>query len=142
MAELRVERKRRYKVLLPVAVSLEDGSYGYGDEFEHEFSAEDEWGHVDSGLLGLVPEWYIVSGDSTIEVNLVEVPARPSTDPVTGEFLPTYRPMNPGDTFLAAIPLAREQQLIFHVRRVPPPDEPEPPTKPSKPAKPAPSTKE
>jgi hypothetical protein len=114
---------RRYKVLLPVTVHLEDGTYVQGDVFDHVFTAEDEWANVDSGLLGLEPDWYEVIGDSTIEVNLIECPASRQRDVV-----------QPGETFQAAVPLAREEQLRFHIRRVaaPPPVKPEKSTRPPK----------
>lgn len=127
---LRVERgKRRYKVLLPLTVHVEEGAFVQGDEFEHEFSVEDEWENVDSGLLGLVPETYEVIGDSIIEVNLIEAPAARSVDPVTLKELPTRRVVQPGDVFRAAIPLAREEQLRNHIRRVV-----QPPANPAKPS--------
>lgn len=133
MTELKVERTRRYKVVRPdVTVSFEDGAYGFGDEFDHVFTPEDEWTHVDSGLLGIVPESYEVIGSSELEVNLIEAPAARSVDPVSDADLPTQRVAKPGETFEAAIPLAREAQLIHHVRRVPSPAKPAPAAKPSK----------
>jgi hypothetical protein len=118
VAGLRIEHaKRRYRVLRPVTVHVEEGAFGFGEEFDHQFTPDDEWENVDSGLLGLIPESYVVIGDAAIEVNMVEAPASLQR-----------RTVQPGDTFLAAIPLAREEQLRFHIRRVPPAE----PANPSK----------
>lgn len=65
----------RYRVLkapegwpkqLPFAVQTTDGSYGPGDEFDHEFSEEDEAANLASGLLEIVPRSYKVIGDSVV----------------------------------------------------------------------------
>ncbi len=120
--------KRRYTVLLPLLVNVEEGTFAQGETFEHTFTPEDEWENVDSGLLGLVPDTYEVIGESSLEVNLVEAPASL-----------TRRVVQPGDVFDAAIPLAREEQLRYHIRRVVKPPEPSEPLEPlaKPPAKPA-----
>lgn len=114
-------QKRRYRVLLPLVVHVEEGAYAQFEEFDHEFTPEDEWENVDSGLLGLLPDWYEVIGSSSIEVNLVEAPASRET-----------RVAEPGDQFQAAIPLAREEQLRYHIRRIPPPTPDKPAKSPTK----------
>lgn len=108
---LKIERgPRRYKVQLPVTVSVEEGSFAQGDEFEHVFDPEDEWENLDSGLLGLVPETYEVTSDIELHPGLIEAPA-------TNDRPRVYK----GDKFEAAIPLLREEQLRNHIRRVNPP---------------------
>ena len=57
-------------------------------------------------------------GGSAIEVNLIEVPASLTT-----------RVALPGERFEAALPLNREDQLRYHIRRVAP--EPKPAAKKS-----------
>lgn len=88
---------RRYRVLLPLLVHTKDASYGQGEEFEKEFSAEDEAENLASGLLELVPSWYRVCGTSNVFEN------------------------KPGSRFQAAIPLAQEALLVQggHIERAP-----------------------
>ena len=57
---------RRYKVLLPLTVHTEDGAYGQGEEFQKEFTAEQEYENVRSGLLEIVPRRYKVIGESNV----------------------------------------------------------------------------
>jgi hypothetical protein len=89
---------RRYKVLLPLLVHTEDASYGQGEEFEHEFSEEDELANVQSGLLELVPSTYKVVGGSEVDGTA------------------------PGEEFEAAMLQGREALLIAggHIERVEP----------------------
>lgn len=55
---------RKYRVLLPLLVNGEHGQY---DEFEHEFTPEDEYANVTSGLLEVVPrEYRVVAEDTTV----------------------------------------------------------------------------
>lgn len=92
----------RYRVLLPLTVHTEDGSYTQDEEFEKEFSAEDEATNLASGLLELVPREYKVVGESVVLDH------------------------QPGETFLAAIPKGQEELLLgHHLERV----EPEAPPK-------------
>lgn len=90
----------RYKVMLPLVVHTEDGSYEQFEEFEKEFSEEDEATNLDSGLLEIVPRDYRVIGGSN----------------VLGA--------NPGETLTAAIRIGQERLLTEggHIERV----EPEP----------------
>lgn len=92
----------RYKVMLPLVVHTEDGSYEQHEEFEKEFSEEDEATNLDSGLLEIVPRDYRVIGGSN----------------VLGA--------DPGETLTAAIRIGQERLLIQggHIERV----EPEPVT--------------
>lgn len=78
----------RYRVLLPLAVHLPDGTYEQGDEFDHEFSEEDEATNLDSGLLEIVPRTYRNVGTSQVDGH------------------------DPGETFQAAIPRGREALLF------------------------------
>jgi hypothetical protein len=96
----------RYRVLLPLRVHTEDGSYEQHEEFEHEFSVEDEAENLRSGLLEIVPRDYIVVGGSAV----YDTP--------------------PGETFTAAIPRGQEELLFQggHIERVP--DAPKPKPKP------------
>lgn len=89
---------RRYKVLLPLLVHTADSSYGQGDEFDHEFSVDDEAENLASGLLELMPSRYKVIGGSRVH----------DTDP--------------GDEFTAALPLGIEALLVEggHIERVQP----------------------
>jgi hypothetical protein len=57
---------RRYRNLLPLLVHTEDGSYAQGEEFEKEFSPDDERANVESGLLAIVPQRYKVVGTSIV----------------------------------------------------------------------------
>lgn len=86
----------RYKVLLPLLVHTEDASYGQGEEFEKDFSPEDEAANLASGLLELVPNEYQVVGDSEVDGHKA------------------------GETYTAAIPLGREALLVAggHIKRV------------------------
>lgn len=86
----------RYKVLLPLLVHTEDGSYGQGETFAKDFTAEEEAANLASGLLELVPNEYRVVGDSEVDGHKA------------------------GDTYAAAIPLAREALLVAggHIERV------------------------
>jgi hypothetical protein len=85
---------RKYKVLLPLLVN---GEHGQGDEFEHEFTPEDEHVNVASGLLEVVPsEYRVVAEDSIVY------------DTPTGE------------TFTAGLLMENEAALIAggHIERV------------------------
>lgn len=84
----------RYRVLLPLLVHTEDGSYGQGEEFEKDFTVEEEDANLASGLLELVPNEYRVIGESEVDGH------------------------QPGETFTAAIPLSREALLGGHIQRV------------------------
>lgn len=86
----------RYRVLLPLLVHTEDGSYAQFEEFEKEFTAEEEDANLASGLLELVPNEYRVIGDSEVDGHKT------------------------GETYTAAIPLAREALLVEggHIERV------------------------
>lgn len=87
---------RRYRVLLPLTVHTADGSYIQGEEFEKEFTEEEETANLDSGLLELVPCKYRVVGGSTVF----------DTDP--------------GGTFEDAMRLGQEALLVAggHIERV------------------------
>lgn len=70
---------KRYRVLLPLVVHTEDGSYGQGEEFEKEFSSEEERANLESGLLEVVPQPFEITGPhavsghapgSTVEMSL------------------------------------------------------------------------
>lgn len=88
--------KNRYRVLLPLLVHTEDGSYKQGEEFEHEFSVEDEAANLASGLIEIVPREYKVIGTS-------EVLGHVAVD----------------GPFLAAIPKGQEELLLdYHLERV------------------------
>jgi uncharacterized protein (DUF2344 family) len=86
----------RYRVRLPLTVHLPGGTYEQGDEFDHEFTEEDEDRNVASGLLEIVPRTYKVVGVSVVDGH------------------------QPGETFAAAIPLGREALLTAggHIERV------------------------
>lgn len=79
---------RRYRVLLPLTVHTEDGSYAQGEDFAKEFSAEDEAENLASGLLELLPVRYRVCGDSEVHG------------------------AKPGEEFDLALPLAQEELLM------------------------------
>lgn len=97
---------RRYRVLLPLEVHTTDGSYKQGDEFEHEFTVEDEKANLDSGLLELVPQTYKVIGETTVHDT------------------------KPGGTFAAALPMGVAELLLgSHIELV---EDPKPTPKPSK----------
>ena len=87
---------RRYRVLLPLLVHTEDGSFAQGEEFEKDFSADDEATNLESGLLALVPCEYKVVGDTRVYDT------------------------EPGGTFTAALTIGQEQHLVDagHVERV------------------------
>lgn len=57
-----------YKVLLPLRVHTEDGSYAQGETFSKEFTPEDELANLNSGLLEIVPaEWKVTGGSYVFE---------------------------------------------------------------------------
>jgi hypothetical protein len=108
----------RYRVLqppegwpgrLPFKIVTAEGTYGVGDEFEHEFTPDDEVTNLNSGLLELLPSEYKVVGGSDVFEHA------------------------PGSTFSAALPLGVEALLVAggHIERVEPPP-PEPPKSKSK----------
>jgi hypothetical protein len=78
---------RRYRVLLPLLVHTRDGSYGQHEEFDHEFTAEDEAENVRSGLLAIVPQRYRVIGGSDVFDDTR--PARSSTRHCRSETKPS-----------------------------------------------------
>jgi hypothetical protein len=86
----------RYRVRLPLLVHTEDGSYSQGEEFEKEFSEEDERTNLESGLLAIVPRKYKVISDSVVHDT------------------------QPGGEFEAAIPVGQEALLVAvgHIERV------------------------
>lgn len=55
-----------YRVLLPLLVHTQDASYGQFEEFEHEFTEDEETANVASGLLAIVPRRYRVTGGSDV----------------------------------------------------------------------------
>lgn len=92
----------RYRVLLPLLVHTEasdpDGgsSYAQGEEFDKEFSVEDEAENLSSGLIEIVPREYRVIGTS-------EVLGHVASD----------------GPFSAAIPKGQEELLLgYHIERV------------------------
>jgi hypothetical protein len=87
---------RRYKVLLPLLVHTEDGSYKQGQEFDKDFTADEEAANVESGLLEIVPQEYKVVGGSNVHG------------------------ANPGETFKRALSIGEEYLLIAggHIKRV------------------------
>lgn len=86
----------RYRVLLPLTVHTTDASYGQHDEFEHEFTEEEETANVKSGLLAIVPQRYRVIGGSVVHDTA------------------------PGGEFEMALPMGNEALLIEggHIERV------------------------
>jgi hypothetical protein len=73
-----------------------DGDYGIGDDFERDFSEEEEAANLDSGLLEIVPREYRVIGGSRVHET------------------------EPGDTFTRALRVG-EEGLLFaggHIERV------------------------
>jgi hypothetical protein len=99
----------RYRVLLPLVVHTEDGSYGQGDEFDKDFTVEEESANLASGLIEIVPRDYRVIGESV----------------VLGA--------QPGEVFAAAIPKGQEELLLgAHLERVDPEpvEQPKPKRKP------------
>lgn len=93
---------RRYRVLLPLNVQpREGGSYKQNEEFDADFTQEEETANIHSGLLEIVPVTYKVIGGSDV----YETP--------------------PGEVFDAALPMGNEALLIEggHIERV---EKPEP----------------
>jgi hypothetical protein len=88
----------RYRVRLPLTVHLPDGTYGQGDEFDHEFTDEDEATNLASGLLEIVPRTYRNVGTSQVDGH------------------------DPGETFEAAMSRGREA-LLFAGGHLEPVDE-------------------
>jgi hypothetical protein len=86
----------RYRVLLPLLVHTADNAYAQGDEFEQEFTAEDEATNLASGLLELLPNTYRVVGGSEVHG------------------------AKPGETFTMPLPLGQEALLVQggHIERV------------------------
>jgi hypothetical protein len=85
-----------YRVLLPLQVHTPDGSYGQNEEFEHEFTEDEEAANVNNGLLEIVPRRYKVIGGS----HVYETP--------------------PGEEFEAAMLMGQEAALLAggHIERV------------------------
>jgi len=85
----------RYRILLPLEVHTEDASYKQGEEFEKEFSPEDEATNLASGLLEIVPQTYKVIGGSVVHG------------------------ASPGETFEAALTVGAEAALVAggHIER-------------------------
>ena len=79
---------RRYRVLLPLTVHTENGSYTQGEEFEKEFSELDEQANLQSGLLEVVASEYEVTGPHKVM----------DTDP--------------GETFSASFGMVQERSLV------------------------------
>jgi len=88
----------RYRVLLPLEVHTEDGSYGQGEEFEKEFSEDEETVNLASGLLEIVPREYLVIGSSNVHG------------------------ADPGETFTLGLRIGEEALLVQggHIERVEP----------------------
>lgn len=86
----------RYRVLPPLLVHTDNASYAQGEEFDHEFSVEDEATNLASGLLELLPRTYRVIGGSEVHG------------------------AKPGETFTMSIPLGQEALLVQggHIERV------------------------
>ena len=85
------------KLPFRLGVPGQNGDYGVGEEFEHEFTVEDERSNLESGLLELVPrEYRVVAEESIVH------------DTPTGE------------TFEAALLIENESALIEggHIERV------------------------
>ena len=86
-----------YKVLLPLQVDTrEGGSYKQGDEFETDFTEDEEAANVASGLLEIMPQKYKVVGGSRVFETA------------------------PGDEFSKALTLGQEALLVAggHIERV------------------------
>jgi hypothetical protein len=79
---------KRYRVLLPLVVHTEDGSYGQGEVFEKEFTEAEEQANLASGLLEIVPESYEVVGPRNVLGHA------------------------PGEKFEAAISIGQERLLV------------------------------
>jgi hypothetical protein len=92
----------RYKVLLPLEVHTADAAYKQGEEFDAEFTAEEEATNLGSGLLEIVPRTYKVVGGSDV----FETPT--------------------GGTVDAALTIPIEAMLVGggHIERVDPPAAP------------------
>jgi hypothetical protein len=86
----------RYRVLLPLTVHTADGAYTQGEEFEQDFSHDDEATNLASGLLEIVPQRYEVVGGCRVHET------------------------EPGDVFERALTVGEEALLVAggHVRRV------------------------
>jgi hypothetical protein len=56
----------RYRVLLPLTVHTADAAYSQGDEFDHDFTEDEENANVASGLLEILPQTYEVIGPSRV----------------------------------------------------------------------------
>jgi hypothetical protein len=86
----------RYRVLLPLLVHTEDGSYAQGEEFDKDFTEEDEATNLQSGLIEIVPREYKVIGGSNVHG------------------------ADPGEVFTAALPMGQEAALVAggHIERV------------------------
>ena len=78
----------RYRVMLPLRVHTEDASYTQGEEFEKEFSVEDERENLNSGLLEIVPSEWKVTGNSQVFETA------------------------PGETFVAPLTLGQQETLM------------------------------
>jgi len=96
--------------MLPLTVHTGDGSYTQGEEFEKDFTEDEEAENVASGLLEIVPQTYEVIGTSRVFDT------------------------EPGETFTESLPLGREALLVAggHIKRVeakPPPATPRKRTK-------------
>jgi len=100
----------RYRVLLPLRVHTEDGSYTQGEEFDKDFTADEEETNVQSGLIEIVPRRYKVIGGSKVDGN------------------------EPDSEFDAAMTIGREAILVAggHIERV---ETPAPKSKAKKEAK-------
>lgn len=86
----------RYRVLLPLLVHTSDAAYAQFEEFDHEFTVEEETANLASGLLELLPNTYRVIGGSEVHGT------------------------KPGGTFTMAIPMGQEALLFQggHIERV------------------------
>jgi len=104
----------RYRVRLPVTLTDENGSYTQGEEFDKEYTAEEEADLLafrGGGLVEIVPREYKVVGDA----NVHETP--------------------PGETFTAALTIGEEAHLVdggFIQRIEPEPPKPKPKTRKKK----------
>ena len=97
----------RYRVALPLTVHTEDGAYVQGEEFEKEFSEEEEAANLASGLLEVVPREYRVVGGSVVHG------------------------AEPGEILVIALPMGQERLLMEggHIEPVVP-EAPKPKRKP------------
>lgn len=90
----------RYRILLPLTISTANGSYTQGDEFEMDYTPDEEKDVLSwrgGGMLEIVPATYKVVGDQRVF----------ETDP--------------GDEFTAALTVGEQQHLIDtgHIERIP-----------------------